>query len=118
MKRCFHCKRIVWPWQNQYLGTTPAHALCDMAAFAKDANEMLGEQGAFTQIQTRGMFSYEKPIGVLPPPVQHDVGAYERVTYPMQDFRNINTGEPITLTDAEQRVVDSALARSMEITND
>ena len=39
MKRCSFCKKIVWPWQKQYLGSTPAHAICDLLSFEDHLNE-------------------------------------------------------------------------------
>ncbi len=34
--RCVYCKKIVWPWQKQYMGLTKAHAKCDAKSFKKD----------------------------------------------------------------------------------
>jgi hypothetical protein len=40
MKRCYHCKRFIWPWQSRWLGLTPAHKTCDMREFEKSLRNM------------------------------------------------------------------------------
>ena len=40
MKRCYFCKKVVWPWQRQYLGLMLAHAKCDLKAFRDDLEAM------------------------------------------------------------------------------
>jgi hypothetical protein len=41
MKKCYYCKKIVWPWQSEYLGTTPAHKKCDIAGFNKEVYKLV-----------------------------------------------------------------------------
>jgi len=33
---CLYCKKVVWPWQKEYLGLTKAHAKCDAKSFKND----------------------------------------------------------------------------------
>lgn len=40
MKRCYYCRRMIWSWQRRYLGLTPAHADCDLWAFAREVREL------------------------------------------------------------------------------
>ena len=42
MKKCYYCKKLLWPWQRQYLGSTPAHASCDFLSFS-EATEKLSK---------------------------------------------------------------------------
>ena len=57
--RCYFCKLIVWPWQNQYLGTTTAHARCDLSAFWV-AVQKHGIPDPHGQIATRKKTAYSK----------------------------------------------------------
>lgn len=38
--KCYYCKKIVWPWQRQYLGLTNAHASCDADALLNKIEEL------------------------------------------------------------------------------
>ena len=59
MKRCYHCHKIVWPWQNQYLGLATAHAICDILKFCDD----VAKHGISTeQVSLRESHAYSKPI--------------------------------------------------------
>jgi len=62
MKRCYVCKRFVWPWQNKYLGMTPAHAICDSMAFWRNAVEIVGVDAALDQARLRDLHAYTRPI--------------------------------------------------------
>jgi len=39
-QRCYYCHKIVWFWQPQWLGSTPAHARCDFLAFERDTERI------------------------------------------------------------------------------
>jgi len=47
MKRCYFCKKLIWPWQSEYLGITPAHANCDLIDFM-DSIQNMTEKGIYT----------------------------------------------------------------------
>lgn len=38
--KCYYCKKIVWPWQYQYLGLPKAHAICDAKILIKEVEEL------------------------------------------------------------------------------
>jgi hypothetical protein len=44
LERCIFCNKIIWPWQNRYLGSTPAHAVCDYSKLKEDI-EMFVREG-------------------------------------------------------------------------
>ena len=48
MKKCHFCKKRIWFWQKEYLGLTPAHAVCDMIAFIKSTQNLV-DLGFFTE---------------------------------------------------------------------
>lgn len=37
MKRCIYCKKLIWSWQNKYLGLADAHAICESYEFSMGA---------------------------------------------------------------------------------
>lgn len=41
--RCYFCGKIVWFWQEQYLGLTSAHAECDRIDFNNSLSEFYQE---------------------------------------------------------------------------
>ena len=59
MDKCYFCKRVIWPWQMRYLGSTPAHAFCDLADFS-EAVLFAIEHGLMTAQEARDNYRKKK----------------------------------------------------------
>lgn len=46
IKKCLHCKKIIWFWQSRFLGSAPAHKKCDMLKFEESLMELV-KKGLF-----------------------------------------------------------------------
>lgn len=53
MKHCWHCKKIIWPWQTRMLGITPVHVSCDIKEFRKSAERLFGIERTMEMEQLR-----------------------------------------------------------------
>lgn len=62
MKRCYYCNNFIWPWQNKWLGITPAHASCDAIRFIADTTKLLGPTAAEIQAKLRSVTGYTRPL--------------------------------------------------------
>lgn len=48
MKKCIFCKKVIWFWQHQYLGSDTAHKSCDYMKFCAELDNLV-EKGYLTE---------------------------------------------------------------------